>query len=543
MGGHAVRDRLDRGLGVDGDDACLDQVGDMGADHHDPEQLAVPALVDRLDPAGRLVLHHGAGVGDPWEYAGLDVVAVLLPGLLLRQAYGGDLGIGVDGAGHGAVVDHGLVAQRVLRGDLSLAEGSVRELPVAGAVADSVDVVDGGAAVLVGRDPLSRVQLDPELLEAEVLDLGRTPDGDEHQVGFHRLALAEVDGERGARVLDLRALLLEVEGDRALAELLRELLGGVRVLLRDQAREHLDDRDLGAEPGEDRRELAADDPAAQDDEALRKLLLREETRRVDAAGRVEPLDRRMHREAAGRDDGGAEGDVLPTLDRDRVRVGEAACALHPLDPIRLEELRNAAGHLLDDAVLPLVRGREVELWLADVDSELGEGLVGLLDREGGLHPGLCGDAADPEAGAAELGLLLDADGLGAELRGADRGRVAARAASQNGNVTFHRFLLLGRFRGRSYWRRRGRRPRRLGVQPGRLAFAPPGKSCPCRSGAWPSVPDPAHICHTFVAISMPPRARSEGQSLAMRAGAPGRRERSRAGRPSRTADRAASSRS
>ena len=35
--------------------------------------------------------------------------------------------------------------------------------------------------------------------------------------------------------------------------------------------------------------------------------------------------------------------------------------------------------------------------------------------------------------------------LGAELRGADRGRVAARAASQDGNVTFHRFLLLGRF--------------------------------------------------------------------------------------------------
>ena len=34
----------------------------------------------------------------------------------------------------------------------------------------------------------------------------------------------------------------------ALAELLRELLRRVRVLLRDQRREHLDDRDLGAEP-------------------------------------------------------------------------------------------------------------------------------------------------------------------------------------------------------------------------------------------------------------------------------------------------------
>ena len=207
-----------------------------------------------------------------------------------------------------------------------------------------------------------------------------------------------------------------------------------------------------AEPGEDRRELASDNPSAQDDEALGKLLLGEETGRVDAAGRVEPLDRRTHREAAGRDDGGAEGDVLPTLDRDRVRVGEAAGALDPFDAVRLEELRDAAGHLLDDAVLPLVRGREVELRLADVDSELGKGLLGLLDRKGSLHPGLRRDAADPEAGAAELGLLLDADSLGAELRGADRGRITARAASQDGNVTFHRFLLLGRFRGRSYWR-------------------------------------------------------------------------------------------
>ena len=58
-----------------------------------------------------------------------------------------------------------------------------------------------------------------------------------------------------------------------------------------------------------------------------------------------------------------EGDVLPALDRDRVRVLEAALALHPLDAVRLEEARDAARHLLDDAVLPLVRRAEVELGL------------------------------------------------------------------------------------------------------------------------------------------------------------------------------------
>ena len=57
-------------------------------------------------------------------------------------------GIGVDRARHGAVVDDGVVAARVLGRDLALAEGRVRELPVAGAVADRVDVRDrscGGA--------------------------------------------------------------------------------------------------------------------------------------------------------------------------------------------------------------------------------------------------------------------------------------------------------------------------------------------------------------------------------------------------------------
>jgi hypothetical protein len=46
--------------------------------------------------------------------------------------------------------------------------------------------------------------------------------------------LAEVDGELGAVVLDARALLAEVQRDAALAELLRELLARVLVLLRDE---------------------------------------------------------------------------------------------------------------------------------------------------------------------------------------------------------------------------------------------------------------------------------------------------------------------
>jgi hypothetical protein len=146
----------------------------------------------------------------------------------------------------------------------------------------------------------------------------------------------------------------------------------------------------------------------------------------------------------GGDDRALEGDVLAALDRDRVRVLEAAGALHPLDAVRLEQGRDPAGHLLDDGGLPLVRGRQVELRFADLDSELGKALLGLLQREGGLHPGLRRDAADAQARAAELGLLLDTDRAHAELGCADRGRVAAWAASEDCNIAFHASILAGR---------------------------------------------------------------------------------------------------
>ena len=92
---------------------------------------------------------------------------------------------------------------------------------------------------------------------------------------------------------------------------------------------------------------------------------------------------------------------------------------------------------VDDAGLPGVRGGEVEVRLADPDAELREALLGLPEREGGLHPRLRRDAADAEAGAAELGLLLDAGDRRAQLRGADRGGVAARAAPEDGDVNVH----------------------------------------------------------------------------------------------------------
>ena len=133
-----------------------------------------------------------------------------------------------------------------------------------------------------------------------------------------------------------------------------------------------------------------------------------------------------------------EGDVLAALDGDRVRALEAAVALHPLDAVRLEEAGDALRHLLDDARLPLVRGAEVELRLGRrCTPSFAKLLVGLVQEVRGLHPRLRRDAPDAQAGAAELGLLLDARDLRAQLGGADRGGVAAGPAAQDCDVYVH----------------------------------------------------------------------------------------------------------
>ena len=205
----------------------------------------------------------------------------------------------------------------------------------------------------------------------------------------------------------------------------------------NERREHLEDRHLAAEVREDRCELAADDAAAEHDEPARHLGLREQARGVDAARRVEPRNRRSHRIGAGGDDGALERDVLGALDRDRGGAREPALALDPLDAVCLQEARDAARHLLDDAVLPGGGLREVELRLGHADAELRERLAGVVQRVRGLHPGLGGDTADPEARASDLGLLLDAHDLATELGGANRSRVSRRPSSEDGDVTFH----------------------------------------------------------------------------------------------------------
>ena len=90
---------------------------------------------------------------------------------------------------------------------------------------------------------------------------------------------------------------------------------------------------------------------------------------------------------------------------------------------------DAAGQRLDHLLAARGDGREVDRGARDADAEVAR-VVDLRLDVGDAQDGLGGDAGVVEAAAADDVVLLDHGGLHAELRGADRGDVAARARSR-----------------------------------------------------------------------------------------------------------------
>src|ERR1700678_207859 len=186
--------------------------------------------MDRLAPAGVLILHYGTCVRQPRERSGRDVAAVPLPRLRFGETDTCDLWFGVDRAGDGAVANDSVVTAGILRGHLALTEGGVGQLPVACAVADGVDVRDRRTPPRAGGDAGPPVELDPDSLETEPVDDGPAAGRDEHQVRHDGLAVTEVDGQLRSGVLDLGALSAQTQRDAAPAELFRQLVRNVCVL-------------------------------------------------------------------------------------------------------------------------------------------------------------------------------------------------------------------------------------------------------------------------------------------------------------------------
>ena len=104
---------------------------------------------------------------------------------------------------------------------------------------------------------------------------GRAAYGDENFLGFlfDRFAVSAGPGDfdAGFGPLDFFDLGASVDVDAAFFEDAREFFGNLFIFGRHDARQELDQRDLGAEAAEDGAELDADGAGADDDERFRHL--------------------------------------------------------------------------------------------------------------------------------------------------------------------------------------------------------------------------------------------------------------------------------
>ena len=229
--------------------------------------------------------------------------------------------------------------------------------------------------------------------------------------------------------------------DAAAPEGALQLDRDLAVLERHEVGQVLEDGDLGAHVGVEAGELDADRPAADDDEARGQgrrgqdvvagdddLPVRLEARqRLDAAAGGEDDVVGVERPVAGR-----RAVLADEVDLDLLAAVEPAAALDELDLVLLDQAHEALGQAVDDLAAALGDDREVDRGLAGRDAEV----VRLLDlgvEVGRLEHRLGRDAADVEAGAADL-VLVDEGDLESQLPSPERGRVAAGAGAQDDEV-------------------------------------------------------------------------------------------------------------
>src|SRR5829696_8868441 len=411
-----------------------DQVGDPGPDQVDPEHRAVLGGND-LDHAPQAV-DQALGGGVERELVDDHLVALLL-GLGLGQADRRHLGGGEGDPRDAGVVDR----RRALAGDRlgdqhALGEGGVGQgqRRRRQQVAERVHALDVGLqGVPALGDHEAAVQLDPDVLVAEVLDHRAATGGDQQQLGRHLRGLALGVGHRHRDLLvgDLGVLQLGLDhrGDAALLERPGQLALAVGVLQRDQAGQDLDDGHLGPHGAPEGGELDPDRPGPEHDHRLGQVVELQGVVGADHPLAVDLQARdRLGLGPGGQHQGPLRGQLAGPLDLHSARAGDPAAAAHDGDAVLLQVALEALDVLGDDVLAVGHRGRVVDRLDRGLDAPALRRLVDTVHHLGRVQQRLGRDAAPVEAGAAAAVLLLDHGDLEAEAGRADRGRVPAGAA-------------------------------------------------------------------------------------------------------------------
>lgn len=227
----------------------------------------------------------------------------------------------------------------------------------------------------------------------------------------------------------------DVELDPTLLELSLQLASRLGIGTGEDLIHHLEDVDLGTDIDQERRELTADHPSADDRHPVRPARPVEGVVGADDARPVEVVSRDCPGMGARGEDHRATLDLPPTvigLDLHPARAGEPAVATDHLDALRLEQPTQTPNQAFHGLVLPRQRRLPVECRLVGDDPELGGVGHGAEDL-GDVEPLLGGDATPDQTGPAGA-LLVDQGHREPEVVGVERGGVSTGAPSHYDDV-------------------------------------------------------------------------------------------------------------
>ena len=297
--------------------------------------------------------------------------------------------------------------------------------------------VHTGALVLVGRHEAAPVHLDAQPVGHQAFRAGAP--AHRHDDCFGVEGLVHRLHRRRRAVLGRRVPLDLHAGDDVDAPLLEradEKAGDVVVAAREDGVECLQDRHLGAEVGQERRELTPDDAAADDHGRGGERLEVEELVGRHDQSTVDLEAGQQERYRSGRqDDVAADNDaagIPPVDDFDTVVRLERARADQRGDLAALEQPGQALVELAHHGDLAVLAHREVDRHPGHVDAEL----LGVLDRpvdRGRLEEFLGRDATTVQAGTADLVPLDNGDGE-ARCGAVERSGVAAGTTANHDDV-------------------------------------------------------------------------------------------------------------
>ena len=336
----------------------------------------------------------------------------------------------------------GLVAADVLRRHLAHGAGGVGQLGVAhDTVADGIHAGDAGLHLVVDDDA-ALVVLQPGGVQVQAGGVGLPADGNQYLLrlkadGLASLVLADNLGTHGGFLHSLhRALPMEVHAH--LLHVFHADLGQVAVQHGQHVVHGLYHGDLRAEGRVGAGQLQANNAAADDHHALGQGFQAQRSGGVDAVGiLLQAGDGGRGVDGAGGDDDGVRRHLLPGAVRlfhgQLLGADERGLAVNDSDLVHFQQALDAAGELLGNVVLVGDDLGKVHLHAGDLHADVLALILDVLHQLGAVEQAFGGDAADIQAGAAQV-LPFDEGHLGAQLGRPDGGHIAARAAADDNDL-------------------------------------------------------------------------------------------------------------